>query len=236
VHRAVAAAERLRRAGIVPVVPHLAVLWEMIAPGADYEGWMALDLALLERCDALVRLPGASAGADREVAHARARRIPVLEGDAAAILVAAAGRPDRRWVGDSKSVGATANPQPADLSPEFAELTDRPSRRCDRRSRSPSAAIDRGRFGSATYAASVGGPDRALPLGVNTAPLIALKIDADDLSAALHLVGDGAGQRGDDDTHRALRLLARHAEAMGEALERILRAESAEKETRCPQP
>jgi hypothetical protein len=63
---------------------------------------------------------------------------------------------------------------------------------------------------------------------MNTAPLIALKVDADDLSAALHLVGDGAGQRGDEDTRRVLRLLARHAEAMGEALERLLRDDCAE--------
>ena len=36
-----------------------------------------LDLRLVERCDVLVRLPGDSAGADREVAHARRRGIPV---------------------------------------------------------------------------------------------------------------------------------------------------------------
>ena len=30
---------------------------------------MALDLALLERCDGLVRLPGESPGADRELEH-----------------------------------------------------------------------------------------------------------------------------------------------------------------------
>ncbi len=68
---------------------------------------------------------------------------------------------------------------------------------------------------------------------MNPAPLIALKVDADDLSAALHLVGDGVGQRGDDDTQRVLRLLARHAEAMAEALEQILRGDAAEEDSRC---
>ena len=51
-----------------PVVPHLTHLWHTISP-RPYEDWMALDLALLERCDGLVRLPGESPGADRELEH-----------------------------------------------------------------------------------------------------------------------------------------------------------------------
>lgn len=38
----------------------------------------AYDLAWLERCDALLRVPGPSAGADREVAHARERGLPTF--------------------------------------------------------------------------------------------------------------------------------------------------------------
>ena len=61
--------ERLRAAGLVPFVPHLSALWEMISP-VPYEGWMEQDFAWIERCDALLRMPGESSGADREVAHA----------------------------------------------------------------------------------------------------------------------------------------------------------------------
>jgi len=74
-------ADRLRAAGYACVVPHLNVLWAVACPGVPYEEWMRLDLALLERCDALVRLPGVSPGADREVAAARAWGIPVVAVD-----------------------------------------------------------------------------------------------------------------------------------------------------------
>jgi nucleoside 2-deoxyribosyltransferase len=75
---AVRAAERLRKNGLVPFCPHLGALWEMIAPGASYEDWMRWCLAWLERCDAVVRLDGESPGADREVAHAAIKGIPVF--------------------------------------------------------------------------------------------------------------------------------------------------------------
>lgn len=70
VRLAVQVGERLRKLGIVPIIPHLSAFWAMIAPGASYEDWMTLDLALISRCDAVLRLPGESSGADREVAHA----------------------------------------------------------------------------------------------------------------------------------------------------------------------
>ena len=75
---AVQSGERLRRAGFVPLVPHLIALAELCGSDATYEDWLALDLALLERCDALLRLPGPSVGADREVEHARALGLPVF--------------------------------------------------------------------------------------------------------------------------------------------------------------
>ena len=37
-----------------------------------------MDLAWIERCDALLRMPGESSGADREVEHARAHSVPVF--------------------------------------------------------------------------------------------------------------------------------------------------------------
>ena len=63
--------------GMVPYVPHLGVLWEMISP-MSYEKWMALGLAWLAKCDAVLRLPGESKGADREEEEARRMGIPVF--------------------------------------------------------------------------------------------------------------------------------------------------------------
>lgn len=59
-----------------PLVPHLSHLWHMIAP-RPHRDWIDLDLALLARCDGLVRLPGASAGADGEVDWAVEHGVPV---------------------------------------------------------------------------------------------------------------------------------------------------------------
>lgn len=73
----VIAAEALRRAGFVPFCPHLSIIWNMITP-VPYEGWMDMDLAWVERCDVLLRLPGESPGGDREVAHAVAIGRPVF--------------------------------------------------------------------------------------------------------------------------------------------------------------
>jgi Domain of unknown function (DUF4406) len=71
-------ADRLHRTGKVTcVVPHLTLLWHVVAPHEpDY--WYDLDLATLARCDALFRLPGDSTGADREVEFAGERGIPVF--------------------------------------------------------------------------------------------------------------------------------------------------------------
>lgn len=48
-----------------PLVPHLSHMWHLISP-RPYADWIALDFALLERCDGLIRLPGVSTGADGE--------------------------------------------------------------------------------------------------------------------------------------------------------------------------
>lgn len=42
-----------------------------------HETWVKTSLALVERCDAVLRLPGDSRGADAEVAHADLKGIPV---------------------------------------------------------------------------------------------------------------------------------------------------------------
>lgn len=76
IRNAILSGETLRKAGLVPFVPHLFSFWHLLSPGA-YESWMALDFAWLERCDALVRLPGLSSGSDREVQRASALGLPV---------------------------------------------------------------------------------------------------------------------------------------------------------------
>ena len=58
-------------------MPHLSVLWQMIAP-KTHEQWLELDLELVRRCDALLRIAGESKGADQEVEFARANGIPVF--------------------------------------------------------------------------------------------------------------------------------------------------------------
>lgn len=76
VRRAIGYAEQLPKLGAVPVIPHLSHLWHLIEPH-EYEWWLAYDLALLARCEALLRMRGDSAGADREVEWATAHGIPV---------------------------------------------------------------------------------------------------------------------------------------------------------------
>lgn len=77
-NRAISAATELVGAGLVPFVPHLCALWAIVRPGISYETWMEQDFAWLRRCDALLRLPGESRGADREVALAGELGLPVF--------------------------------------------------------------------------------------------------------------------------------------------------------------
>lgn len=67
------------RHGHVPFIPHLYHFAHYLCP-QPYEAWMTLDLTWLEVCDALVRLPGHSPGADREVARAQVLGLPVFFG------------------------------------------------------------------------------------------------------------------------------------------------------------
>lgn len=64
--------DMLSALGFAVFVPHAYVEWHRHSP-ADYETWMARDLAVLRHCRGLVRLPGESPGADREVEALRAR-------------------------------------------------------------------------------------------------------------------------------------------------------------------
>lgn len=77
VRDALEAADRLLDAGYQPYVPHLWHYREITHP-RPYERWLELDFAFLDRCDALIRLPGYSPGADREAERARGRGLPVF--------------------------------------------------------------------------------------------------------------------------------------------------------------
>ena len=75
---AVEAAVELRDAGFVPEIPHLLFFAELIVARRDEEFWLRWDFDKLRTCDAMVRLPGKSAGTEREVLVAEKHKIPVF--------------------------------------------------------------------------------------------------------------------------------------------------------------
>ncbi len=77
VKNAVDAAEQLAQAGHYAYIPHLSMYWDMFYPH-PYDFWMALDDAFLRVCEAMIRLPGESSGADKEEKVAKSLGIPVL--------------------------------------------------------------------------------------------------------------------------------------------------------------
>lgn len=77
VRAAIEAAEFVRNAGHVPFVPHLMHFWGLQHP-RPYGDWLAQCLVWLACCEAVLRLPGHSAGADVEVATAAKLGIPVF--------------------------------------------------------------------------------------------------------------------------------------------------------------
>lgn len=79
VRNAIAAGDQIIAAGGIPYLPQVGILWELASPKA-YEHWMQLDFAWIAKLDCLVRLPGESSGADREVAFAQGLAKPVFFG------------------------------------------------------------------------------------------------------------------------------------------------------------
>jgi hypothetical protein len=78
-HNACRAWKALRDAGFAPYCPHWTMLQQLVTPVADVGYWYDADLPWVAACDALYRLPGASAGADREAARMRELGRPVFE-------------------------------------------------------------------------------------------------------------------------------------------------------------
>lgn len=64
--------------GVVPIVPHLTMTWDLTHPRPPLF-WYEYTLDLLKRCDAIFRLPGPSTGADYEVKYSQENGIVYLE-------------------------------------------------------------------------------------------------------------------------------------------------------------
>ncbi|MDE2104094.1 MAG: DUF4406 domain-containing protein [Patescibacteria group bacterium] len=77
-HEAMEVWEQLRSLGFIPFCPHWSLIQHLVIP-LEYEQWLAFDFEWILRCDALLRLPGESSGADREVAFCKAHGIPMFE-------------------------------------------------------------------------------------------------------------------------------------------------------------
>jgi hypothetical protein len=87
VDAAIDVGNRLMDEGLAVIVPHLSHYPHARHP-RGYEEWMALDFEMLSRCDVLLRLEGASPGADREVLFAVQEHIPVFANIAQVALYA----------------------------------------------------------------------------------------------------------------------------------------------------
>lgn len=74
---AIHAGDVLLKLGFVPFIPHLNHLWHTVSP-KPYSTWLEYDNEWLTKCDAVLRLPGPSNGADGEVALAGELGIPVF--------------------------------------------------------------------------------------------------------------------------------------------------------------
>lgn len=77
IHTAVTVANHLSSLGFTPFVPHLTGFWHFLYPHS-YEFWMKYDAEWLLACDTVLRIPGESTGADREVEMAKENDIPVF--------------------------------------------------------------------------------------------------------------------------------------------------------------
>jgi len=79
VRDAINAGEEVLMRGDFPFIPHMTHFWHMIYQHS-WNYWMDYDLEWLKTCDAVVRLPGESAGADIEVKAALKLGLKVYNG------------------------------------------------------------------------------------------------------------------------------------------------------------
>ena len=66
VHRMIKCCSELAEKGYGVYCPLLTHFWHLIDPH-PYEFWLEVDNAILPRCDCLLRIPGESSGADKEI-------------------------------------------------------------------------------------------------------------------------------------------------------------------------
>jgi hypothetical protein len=78
VRNALETADRLANLGFAPFVPHLTHFWHMTFP-RPYEFWLDLDSEFLRCCHGVLRIPGHSPGADREILIAKQLGLPVFD-------------------------------------------------------------------------------------------------------------------------------------------------------------
>jgi Domain of unknown function (DUF4406) len=78
IYRGLDAAMALLDRGYAPYIPRLTAFLEAAQGPRPTDVWLDLDRAFLLTCDALVRLSGASPGADQEVIWARKAGIEVF--------------------------------------------------------------------------------------------------------------------------------------------------------------
>ncbi len=71
-------ADQVLTAGHTPFLPHLFHFWHRVFPH-EYQAWTDMDMEWLSLCEALIRLPGESSGADAEVKLADELGIRVYE-------------------------------------------------------------------------------------------------------------------------------------------------------------
>ena len=74
---AILAGNEIAILGHTPWIPHLNIQWHMVCPH-EPDFWYEYDLEWLDVCDVILRLPGESWGADREVKYAKEKNIRVI--------------------------------------------------------------------------------------------------------------------------------------------------------------
>ena len=77
VYNAIETANKLADMGYAPYVPHFTHFWHTKYP-RPYNFWLELDNQFLPFCDAVIRIPGESSGADKEVELARKIGKPIF--------------------------------------------------------------------------------------------------------------------------------------------------------------
>jgi hypothetical protein len=78
VRKSIDAADQIKQGnGLIPFVPLLCHYWDAVH-AHSYDYWADMMLEWVKRCDYVLRLPGDSWGADREVELAQSLAIPVF--------------------------------------------------------------------------------------------------------------------------------------------------------------